>query len=143
MEKAGEKVQGVAAAAIVAVGALLKAGVISAAIANPITATATFLSAFLPSLFGRKKPKASTLLAAPVTRGRVVLTLAAVVGQVVALLTVLGVMLHQVPGFLVPDAAEPWLGLVAGLVAALLPGLQKVVGLLRDFGGEGGGDEHY
>jgi hypothetical protein len=123
----GGKVQGITAAAILAVGALMKAGVIGASVANPIATGATILSAFLPSLFGRKTPPAGLgLLSAPVLPGQRLSAAASVIAQLVALLTAACAWLGQIPPQLVPEAYQPWVALVAAAVSAVLPGLQRL-----------------
>lgn len=151
---AGTRVQQITGAALAVAATLLKFGLIGAGVANPIFGGAAVLSAVLPSFFARKKkvqvvpgPVAASLLGAPslkaaesvaLTTSKPSTPLAAaamVLTQLVAVLTAILGVLHQLPDWSIfPAEYTVWITLAAAVVAAIIPGLQKIADIFRTGG---------
>ena len=153
----GTKVQQITGVALATVAGLLKIGIIGAGVANPIFGGAAILSAVLPAIFSRKKkvavvsgPVAASLLGQPAfasspesvaittdKRSSPLAAAAMVVTQVVAVLTAILGVLHQLPDWSIfPAEYTPWITLSAAVVAALIPGLQKIADIFRGGGSQ-------
>lgn len=149
---AGTKVQQITGVALATVAGLLKIGIIGAGVANPIFGGAAVLSAVLPALFSRKKkvavvsgPVAASLLGSPAlaaspesvaitkdTPSNPLAAAAMVLTQMIAVLTAILSVLHQLPDWSIfPAQYTPWITLSAAVVAALIPGLQKIADIFR------------
>lgn len=136
----GQKVQAATTVATTAVGGLLAAGVIGASVSNPILLGITVLSAFLPSLFKKKKPAPAMgllgTMPADSVGGGGAAAAGAVILQLVSILTAIAGMLGQVHEWLpfIPASWQPWIVLSAAAIAGFVPGLQKLGELLKGGG---------